>query len=322
MTHYFIINPAAGKHRALELEDKIRAVMVSIGEPYDIIFTEYAHHAIEIVKSIASKNKECRFYACGGDGTLFDVVNGACEYENAAVGVIPYGSGNDFTRSFEYRERFLDIRAQVKGSTVPLDIIRFEDMYSCNVCSLGMDAEVVNHKSRRKLLSRISGPLAYNISVFTAFVFNLKNKFRVCADGEEFFSGDCALCSIANGKYYGGGFKAAPDAVMNDGIIDLSVIESISHLDVLKLLPIYKKGLHTNLPICHIKQCRKVSIECEKEMSVNLDGELFRRKKAEFEIIPGKLKFILPAVAVTEKDGKRAKSSANVKRAAALNEQN
>ena len=184
-----------------------------------------------------------------------------------------------------------------------------------------MDAEVVNHKSRRKLLSRISGPLAYNVSVFTAFIFNLKNRFRVCADGEEFFSGDCALCSAANGKYYGGVFKPAPDAVMNDGLIDLTVIESVSHLSVLKLLSKYKKGLHTNLPICHIKRCRKVSIECDKEMSVNLDGELFRRKKAEFELIPDKLKFILPAVAVTDKDIKRVKTASNAKHAAAMNEQ-
>ena len=175
-----IVNPCSGK-------DKTRAEAMDIVDKFSKDDYEISVHptkcqgdATNIVKEELEDND--LIVCCGGDGTLFDVVNGAAEYENAAVGVIPFGSGNDFIKSFEFSERFSDIAAQIRGCVTKIDLIKFEDMYSCNVCSMGLDAEVVAHKSRRKLLSRISGPLAYYVSIFTAFVFNLKNSFTVVVD--------------------------------------------------------------------------------------------------------------------------------------------
>lgn len=296
MKHYFIVNPVAGSCNSEKYIPMIHECFKKCKDPYEIIVTSREHEATEIVENLAKSGEEIRVYAVGGDGTLFDIVNGAAMHKNVSIGIIPTGSGNDFVKSFGGKELFLDIDGQVNGSPVPLDLIKFEDKYSINISSLGMDAEVVNHHNRHRVLSKINGPFSYTFSVFTAFIFNMNNHFHIVADGEE-LDGTYLFVIIANGRYYGGGFNPTPYANMRDGVLDLLLINEVSRAKVVKLMQKYRTGEHLNIDgLCVRRDVKHVEVLMDKEMSVQLDGEIFRRKKAVFDVVHNGINFILPSL--------------------------
>lgn len=312
MRHIFVINPVAGKGKAEKLIPEIKKCFNKTNQCYNVVQTEYAHHATEIVKQEALKGGNVRFYACGGDGTLFDVVNGAVGFANVEVGAIPCGSGNDFIKSFGSKEEFLNIKGQIYGSAIPVDLIKYQDKYSINICSMGMDAEVVNYKNNNKWLKKINGSVAYVFSLFIAFVFKIKNKFTITIDNHEPLSGTYLFAIAANGKYYGGGFKPAPDALVNDSLLDVVLVKAVSRFKIVKLLSKFRKGTHVNLSeVCSVHRAHRLMVESDREMSVNMDGEIFRHKQAVFEVVKNGVKFIVPNVITvkTEEDAKSKKSS-------------
>ena len=125
MKHIFVINPAAGQGKALDfIRPKIEEICKKEALDYEIYVTEKKGDGIEYVENKAKSGEEIRFYACGGDGTLYDVVNGAFGYKNAQVAVIPLGSGNDFIRLFGTKEDFLNLEDQINGVPVEFDVIK------------------------------------------------------------------------------------------------------------------------------------------------------------------------------------------------------
>lgn len=299
MKHYFLVNPIAGNGSGLSLTNKIKECFNDLND-YEIIVTSRPHEAIEITKRIAQSGEEMRIYAVGGDGTLFDVVNGAFGFDNVSIGVIPCGSGNDFVKTFGDKSIFTDIQTQINGEAVDIDLIKAEDKYSINIASMGFDAEVVNHQKKMRFLSKINGSLSYIAAVFTAFIFNLNSKFKVIADGED-LSGTFLFAIAANGKYYGGGFNPTPFANVADGNIQLLLVNEVSRLKLIKLLKKYRNGTHLDVEgLCVQRAIKHLEISSEKEMSVQLDGEVFTRKKVEFDVISNAIKFILPKLDITD----------------------
>ena len=123
MKHVFIINPRAGKGKALGvIRPQIESYIQEHGLDAEIHVPDSPHAAQEFIRAEASKGEPVRFYACGGDGTLFEAVNGAFGHPNAEVAVLPLGSGNDFIRLFGTPEQFLNVDAQVNGTPIELDI--------------------------------------------------------------------------------------------------------------------------------------------------------------------------------------------------------
>lgn len=160
-----IVNPEAGKHDSTEFISASAAKLLS-GIPYEIRITEYPGHAAEIARSLC--DDECRIYACGGDGTLNEVVNGVfrggCP-SRVAVGCVPIGSGNDFIRTFENipSEAFLDLSRQAVGDIRKIDLLQVEDRVSVNILSAGYDAAVCDNLERFKRLPLVNGSAAYNM---------------------------------------------------------------------------------------------------------------------------------------------------------------
>ena len=123
MHHYFIINPAAGQGKAAKLVPAIREYMEGEGLPFTIYQTQGVGDAMAYVRYMAKKGP-ARFYACGGDGTLNEVVNGLKKFPECEVALIPAGTGNDFLRNFTNMENFQDIAAQVAGKAVAIDVLQ------------------------------------------------------------------------------------------------------------------------------------------------------------------------------------------------------
>ncbi|MBQ8550191.1 MAG: diacylglycerol kinase family lipid kinase [Clostridia bacterium] len=310
MKHVFFINPAAGKGKGLtELKPAIEQYFKDKLAEFKIIVTECVGDAREKARKIAETGEEANLYACGGDGTFFEVLNGAYGFKNVNLGAIPCGSGNDFLKFFSSREPFADIAAQVEGTPIDTDVIKVDDTYCVNICSLGMDAVVADGMSRFKRLPFVSGGMAYKLSIVKVLLGKIGQRARIKIDGEDKGEYDCLFAVCANGPVYGGGYKSAPNADPTDGRLEWLIVENISKPKILKFIKRYEQGTHEDLPICHHGHCRVMEIEALREEPINLDGEIIHRKKVRFELIPAGIKFILPkGITLKKKEKEFAKA--------------
>ena len=304
--HLFIINPAAGKHdQTEELKKKIRSLFESDpllkGEPYEIAVTSEVGDATGITSLAAEKHPEgLRVYACGGDGTLNEVVCGAAEKPHVAVCPVPVGSGNDFIKYYENipREKFLDLGACAAGKASPCDLLRVNGHYCLNIASVGLDAITAARQQKVKKIPLVSGSFAYKIALFYSFLSSMKNPIRLEVDGEAAVvgKGNLAIAAAGNGRFYGGGFKATPTANISDGYIDFIAIPTISRFKFLKYVGDYQKGNHMESmkDFLFYRRCKTVRLLSDKPLVVQADGEIFRLKDPEIEIVPAALNIILP----------------------------
>ncbi|MBQ4625880.1 MAG: diacylglycerol kinase family lipid kinase [Clostridia bacterium] len=297
MKHIFVINPAAGQGKALDfIKPKIEWVCKKYNLDYEIYVTEKKGDGIEYVDNMSRTGEEIRCYACGGDGTLYDVVNGAFGYPNVQVAVIPLGSGNDFIRLFGTKDEFMVLEDVVNGVPVSLDVIKCGNEIAINQCSMGMDAEVCAMQGKIKKFPLVTGEGAYYIGCLYAIIRKFKNRFTVSIDDQEPFTKDCLFCFCGNSRWYGGGFKAAPNAQPDDNLLDFVIVESsVSRAKLVTLLNKYKRGEHLDWDITMFKRGRKLTIHSEKPAAVNVDGETKYVTDTSFEIIDNGIVFVVPA---------------------------
>ncbi len=297
MKHIFVINPAAGQGKALDfIKPKIEWVCKKYNLDYEIYVTEKKGDGIEYVDNMSRTGEEIRFYACGGDGTLYDVVNGAFGYPNVQVAVIPLGSGNDFIRLFGTKDEFMVLEDVVNGVPVSLDVIKCGNEIAINQCSMGMDAEVCAMQGKIKKFPLVTGEGAYYLGCLYAIARKFRNRFTVSIDDQEPFTKDCLFCFCGNSRWYGGGFKAAPNAQPDDNLLDFVIVEaSVSRAKLLTLLNKYKRGEHLDWDITMFKRGRKLTIHSDKPAAVNVDGETKYVTDTSFEIIDNGIVFVVPA---------------------------
>ena len=267
----------------------------------DIHVTTCEGDATEYTKKYLEANKEffVRVYACGGDGTLNETVNGVFGYTNAAVGVIPIGSGNDFIKSFpEYEEKdFLNLKRMIFGELKPIDAIKSCGRVSINIMSVGFDAATTKGMAKYKKLPLVSGSVAYDISLVKCLFTSRRNRYAYEIDGVSVpeAEGDYLFTIMANGKWYGGGFNAAPNAEFDDGNIELIRIKTVSIPTLVKLVGLFRRGEHMGwIDLVTATKCKSVKIISKDPIDLNLDGEIIECKDPFVEIVPSAIKIILP----------------------------
>ena len=173
-----------------------------------------------------------RGYACGGDGTLNEVVNGAAEYPNAAVTCVPKGTGNDFLKLFgpEYRQLFYDLEGLAVGPQTPFDLMDCNGHLGLDVVCAGVDARIAAGVHRYKDLPGVSGKGAYVLSLLEQVLLRgIARPMEVEVDGKR-WQGETAVLCVCNGRHYGGGFMPVPEAMPDDGILDVLLIPKVSLL--------------------------------------------------------------------------------------------
>ena len=293
MKHVFIINPIAG---IVSQKDFIINELNEFKKDYDIDYhvTTHEKEAIGFIKKyLESYAGEVRFYACGGDGRLKPNVHPTLGRENASVSVYPCGSGNDFVKSIGGAEKYLNIKSLLNAENKKIDLIKVNDVYCVNVCNLGFDATVC--KIANDVKGKSDNP--YKTGLIRAiFKGALRNKVSVTVDGETLNeNGKLLLCTAANGQYIGGKYRCAPYSQIDDGLIDVCLIKTMSLIKFLSLVPSYERGEHighkrTLGKILH-RTAKTVTFTAKKDFPICVDGEISYGKNFKVEILKEALNF-------------------------------
>ncbi len=301
MRYVFIINPAAGKGKLQEkIHENIGIFFKEKGLDFSVHYSKEPGDAKKLAATEARKGDNVTIFACGGEGTSFEVLNGIYGYDNVTMGVIPCGSANDFLRFFSANDSFMNFDEQINGETVKIDLIKAGEFFCLNGCSVGMDAIVAKNMILFKRWPLVSGGLAYKLAIVKTFLGKIGVKLGIKVDDDNLGEQDCLFAVIANAPYYGGGFMGAPKAIPNDEKLNFTKVNLISRLSILKFLPIYKKGEQGKLSCCTMKDCETLEITSDNEVPVNLDGEIIFTKSIKFEIVKNGIKFLLPKKAVNK----------------------
>ncbi len=302
MKYIFIVNPnAGGKGAARKFVGRIEEEAKRRNLDFKIYFTEYGGHAKEIAEREYSPNEKTRFYAVGGDGTLLEVARALIGKENAEIGVFPLGSGNDYIRQFGDASDFLDIAAQLDGNALAVDAIGTLEGDALNICSLGLDAAVAYNMDKFKHIPGVSGSLAYELSLVKCLFGQLGEQLKIklkTTEGEKTFEGNYIFALAANGQFYGGGYKGAPVAVCNDGLLDFILIKKPPFYKIPSMVGVYKRGNHLAHPkfndYLSFSRGYEMEIYSKNSAVANRDGECNLVKREVFKVKHGAVKFILP----------------------------
>ena len=289
LDYFFIINPIAGKTRPAEAAEKIHRVFRAQEVNYSIQQSTYPGEAIDLARKASQKGTEV-VVAVGGDGTVNEVVNGI-EGSPVKLGVIPSGTGNDFAYSFNIPDDIAEAcRILLAGKTRMIDLGQVNDRKFINLVGVGFDGAVAEMTNRRSKIFR--GSLMYVISVLRKLVTYRPLELKIGLDG-EFFRISPMLMAVGICKSYGGGFKIVPDAVQDDGLFDICIIDRVNPVEALPYLVGGLRGTHLGLKKTEIYRAKTVSIEAPKPLPYHIEGEVFHDDRLEFSLIQGGIEVIV-----------------------------
>ena len=299
MRHVFIINPVAGpKNSVLELLEKVKAAFPEGG--YEAYETTGAGDAREIAaREIARSDEPVRLYACGGDGTLNEVVNAAAGFDHAAITNVPLGTGNDFLRLYgrEGKERFHDIAALRDGPQSPVDLVDCSGLLGINTVCTGVDARVADEVHKYKRIPLIGKKLGYVLSLAVNVLFKGITRPMKVEMGPFRENGPVAILCVCNGQYYGGGFRPMPEARPDDGMLDMILIGDVSLPTFARFVGKYSSGRYQELPrhLVHGWHGNTVTVSSDREDLVAVvDGETMHGREFTIRLSDKKVNFFRP----------------------------
>ncbi|MBQ7415828.1 MAG: diacylglycerol kinase family lipid kinase [Oscillospiraceae bacterium] len=295
MRHLFIINPAAGsKNRTDAYSEEIHRICRKKHLNYDIRVSTAPGECTRFAREAAETGEEHRLYACGGDGTLNEVVQGAAGHPNVAVTVFSGGSGNDFVKLFNDPSAFFVLERLLDAEEATFDLIRCNDDIAMNICSVGLDARIGTDVSRYKRLPLLHGFRAYAASTVINVIKGVSEHYVVEINGKRIDGKQTMIC-VCNGRYYGGGFQPVPEADPADGLLDVLLVKKVSRLQVAGVVGKYKDGRYKELSelVRHFRT-KSVKILCDKPTPINLDGELRVAQEVTMSVAEEKLRFFYP----------------------------
>jgi len=298
----FIVNPSADLGRAWRSSSDLQKIVEEYGH-WDWAGTVYPVHAKELATSAALDGYEL-IVAVGGDGTIHEVVNGLMQVPRESrpmLGIIPFGSGNDFSHaigmdsrpSYAIKQIFNGTPRAVDVGFIRDDSGKFE--YWTNAVGVGFDTTVV---LRFQQIKRLRGFSAYLTAVLQSIIKNIDaSRMKITTDSES-WEDDILMIVSCNGNREGGGFLIAPEARPDDGVFHYAWIEKVSRLRILRILPEVMKGTHERFPEVRIGKFKTLNVKSEKPLYIHTDGEIYagfdsKIKEIDIKIIPGAIDIII-----------------------------
>lgn len=306
MKHYFIENPNSGKNNTVDVvKELVIPAAEKNGIDYEIYQTTGPGDATRFCKEKAEEAKQAgekvRFYAVGGDGTLYEVVNGAFGYDNVEVTAVPKGSGNDYIRLYGTEDEFRNVDNLINGIPYQVDCVKVTDQdgkseVAINQASMGFDAEACSVQGKMKKIPGAIGHMTYTLGGLYCMFTKVLNRFKVTIDGKE-LPGPFIQNSAFVGQYYGSGIQGGPFADPTDGLIDFINIQRVMSWPVMFYVMMFhwqQKFDFYKRPYVDIIRGKTMTVESSKPAAVNVDGECRPVTKCTFESVPKAFTFILP----------------------------
>jgi len=264
-----IFNPAAALGRSRKQLETLKKILDEKNIEYAVHTTEKPGHATQIAKALIEKGSK-KLVAIGGDGTVTEVAR-AIYRTDAALGIIPAGTGNDYKRAVGVPDEFEKaVDFLLNGKPTACDALECNGEVCLNIVSIGFDVEV----AKRATDYKIFGSAAYTIAAIDRAFFAKNQYADITIDGEKIRK-NILLAAVGNGSHYGGGINSLPTADITDGLLDICIVDATTPLNILKMLPKYVAGAHTEMDIVSIYKAKEISIHLDdKKLPVNADGEI------------------------------------------------
>jgi len=295
-----IVNLTAGGGKPNHHLETVLKYLKENGLNFKVCITSRQGEAVELAQRAADNGAEL-IVSVGGDGTVNEIVNGIMKSKNnPSLGIIPLGWANDFIKSTDIPSDIIEAcKILIRGKIKEIDVgIINEKIYFANICGVGFDAEVA-------LLANQMKSKHPNLRILSAFVYvfatikkllspfsyhNVKIKFN----GQEIHS-KILFIAFSNGKFYGGRFKITPEAILDDGLLEICLVEEMGRFKYLSIIPKVFKGTHASIKGVNFYRAKEVVIQSSEPILAQVSGEVIEGQK-EFSItlLPKSLKLIVP----------------------------
>ncbi len=296
-----IVNPVAGAYSTRRKWHRISNLLRHVGLSFDYEYTEGVGHAIELARAAASDGYRY-LVAVGGDGTVSEVANGILHSTNSSdtiLGVVSTGTGSDFVRSVGIPRNYTSACSFLTSSRrllIDVGVVEYQSKgqslrrFFVNAAGVGFDAVVV--EATERLPKYFGGTIPYLAGLVRA-LFGYKNKAIVVGVGSGSEAKRILSVIVANGGYCGGGMHMAPEASLNDNLLDVVTIGDIGKFELLKALPMVYKGTHITHPKVRMEKAAHITIESSERILVQADGELLGEGPASFWLMPAALNIVV-----------------------------
>ena len=278
----FIVNPASGGHTAGKHFAKLQAFINSAGVNYSVVYTQKPNEAGKLAKDAIAGGTTC-IIAVGGDGTISEVAQELI-YTNIPLGILPFGTGNDFVRMLNLPTNSEDALYDIfHNQPRPVDAATANGRVFINVGGFGFDVHVL-HKTKR-LKQFIKGNLGYVLGLI-ATLFTYKTYNITVTTPSEQFRTTALITAVGNGRYFGGGMPITPKANITDGLLDVCIIKGMPFYKTLKILSLFAKGKHIESPLTMYFNATEITIESTPNDFAQIDGEIILNTPVTFKALP------------------------------------
>lgn len=276
----YIVNPVAGDGSSKETIKVIHDRMLETCISYSISISGYEGE-IESIARKAAQDDYTDVVAVGGDGSVLEAFNGIYDLD-IALGIIPYGTGNDFARILNIENDLDDsLNRIILGQTKKVDVGKINDTHFLNIAGLGIDSSIL--EKTEKIKKHIKGPLAYLLSTFIVLATYKCEKIKIVIDGTEIIR-ECYLVAIGNGQYYGGGMRVTPNALLDNGLLEIVIIHKMPKIKFAMLFRKVFSGDHIHESVVENYQGKKIRIVASSEVKINVDGNLIGKGSCDISI--------------------------------------
>ncbi|WP_246247452.1 diacylglycerol/lipid kinase family protein [Piscibacillus halophilus] len=288
-----IVNKASGSGRGYKIWRQIETTLQNKSLSYQVSFTEYPHHATELVKEIIDQYNPKAIIVIGGDGTVHEVIQGLAG-TNLPLGVIPSGSGNDFCRGMEIPlQHKKALHRILEHNEKVIDVGVINGKHFMTVVGVGFDGQVAketNSSQNKKILNAFGlGKLTYVLNVLKVLFYYQPTHIDVEIDSKKMRYENVWLIATANFPCYAGGMVICPEAQYQDELLDICIVKDISRWKLLKVFPSVFKGKHIHHPSIKILKGKEIKISSTSPLVGHGDGEVIGETPFQIAVKPSSI---------------------------------
>lgn len=300
---FVIVNPNAGNGKGKKDWGRISDILRKSGISFDVKPTERKGQATEFTRELIAGGYR-KIISVGGDGTLNEIVNGIftqdhCPASEIILSMIPVGTGNDWGRMFGIPLVYEGSVKLIKESRLMLHDVGVVDYYSgeekqkryfLNIAGLGFEAIVVKKTNKQKDKG-MSNKAIYLYNLLSSLIFYRNTIADITIDGKS-RSAKVFSVNVGNGRYCGGGMRQTPDAIPDDGLLDITVIKEMGRIEIIRSLGLLYDGSILSHPKVDGYRSNNLKVSSDSLLYLEADGESLGHTPAEFSIIPSAVKIV------------------------------